>query len=47
MRIDERTKSVVMIISVLTLDPEKRKSVRDLLHEPWLKHEYTDNILVE
>lgn len=33
---EERSNFVKMIKSMLELDPEKRKSARELLDEPWL-----------
>lgn len=45
--VEEAPKFVALIRSMLILDPEKRKSARELLDEPWMKHEYVDDILVE
>ena len=43
----ERTKFTAFVKESLTLDPKRLKSAGELLNEPWLKHEYEDDVIVE
>jgi len=40
----ESSKFVVFITRMLVLDPEERPSTKELLEEPWLKHDYDEDV---
>lgn len=44
---NEAPKFEALVRAMLTIDPEKRKTAKQLLEEPWLKHEYTEDLSFE
>lgn len=41
---EEAPKFQAFVRAMLTTDPEKRKTAEELLEEPWLKHEFTEDL---
>jgi hypothetical protein len=40
----ESSKFVAFITRMLVLDPEERPSAKEFLEEPWLKHDYDEDV---